>query len=237
MELRHYFAKELDVLHTDLIKMASLVEESIDNAIIALKKQDVVLAKKIYLNDDVIDEYERKIEKTCLNLIARQQPLAKDLRTISTALKIITDLERIADHSSDIAEIVISISKEKYIKPLIDLPKMADCAKSMVVKAIDAYVKQDIDLAKQVCADDDEVDALFSKIKLELISLMKNDPVSVDQVIDFIQIAKYLERMGDHATNIAEWVVFNVTGEHQHLSPHLLSEDFTSIIIDSDENK
>jgi len=237
MVLRHYFDKELEVLHTDLIKMASLVEESIENTIIALKKHDIALAKKIYFNDDAIDEYERKIEKTCLNLIARQQPLAKDLRTIGTALKIITDLERIADQSSDIAEIILSMAKEKYIKPLIDLPKMAECAKSMVVRAIDAYIRQDEDLAREVCKADDEVDNLFVKIKLELISVMKNDPVAIDQVINLVQIAKYLERMGDHATNIAEWVVFNVTGEHEHLSPHLLDQDFIPGITDADEDK
>lgn len=226
MELRHYFERELELLHTDLIKMANMVEESIENTIIALKKQDINLAREIYLNDDIIDEYERKIEKSCLNLIARQQPLAKDLRSIGTALKIITDLERIADHSADIAEITIMMSKEKYIKPLVDLPKMAECARSMVVKAIDAYIKQDVELAKQVCASDDEVDDYFAKIKIELGSFMKNDPLSIDQVINLLFITKYLERMGDHATNIAEWVVFNVTGEHAHLSPHMIDDDF-----------
>jgi len=226
MELRHYFDKELEVLHTDLIKMANMVEESIENTIIALKKQDINLAREIYLNDDVIDYYERKIEKSCLNLIARQQPLAKDLRSIGTALKIITDLERIADHSADIAEITIFMAKEKYIKPLIDLPKMAECARLMVVKAIDAYIRQDVELAKQVCASDDEVDELFEKIKLELSSFMKDDPLSIDQVINLLFITKYLERMGDHATNIAEWVVFNVTGEHDHLSPHIVDDEF-----------
>lgn len=235
MVLRHYFDKELEVLHTDLIKMANLVEESIENTIIALKKQDVNLAKEVFYNDDIVDDYERKIEKTCMNLIARQQPLAKDLRTIGTALKIITDLERIADHSSDIAEITILMSKEKYIKPLVDLPKMAECAKSMVVRAIDAYIRQDVDLARQVCDSDDEVDDLFAKIKIELSSLMKNDPLSIDQVINLLFVAKYLERMGDHATNIAEWVVFIVTGEHKDLStPHILDEKLLSSKINND---
>lgn len=218
MVLRHSFDKELELLHLDLIKMASLVEESIEKTIIALKKQDEALAREIYANDDVIDDYERKIEKTCLTLIARQQPLAKDLRSIGTALKIITDLERIADHSADIAEITISMSREKYVKPLVDVPKMADLAKTMVVKAIDSFVNQDIELAKEVCRSDDEVDDLFAKIKVELSSLMKNDPLSIDQVINLLLIAKYLERMGDHATNIGEWVVFNVTGNHEHLN-------------------
>ena len=218
MVARHSFDQGLDDLHIDLIKMGSLVEESIDNTIYALKKQDVELARKIFRDDDIIDDYERRIEKKCMNLIARQQPLAKDLRAISTALKIITDMERIADASSDIAEITIRMSGKRYIKPLIDIPEMAERAKKMVNKSIDAYVRQDVELAEKVCASDDEVDALFNKIILELISLMNNDPATVEQGIDFMFIAKYLERMADHATNIGEWVVFNVTGEHEHLA-------------------
>lgn len=218
MVARHSFDQGLEDLHLDLIKMGSLVEESIDNTIMALKKQDVELAKKIFLNDDVIDDYEKRIEKKCMNLIARQQPLAKDLRTISTALKIITDMERIADASSDIAEIIIRMSGKKYIKPLIDIPKMAELAKIMVNKSIDAYVRQDMELAEKVCASDDDVDALFNKVILELINLMRNDANTIEQGVDLMFIAKYLERMGDHATNIGEWVVFNVTGEHDHLA-------------------
>ncbi len=225
MVTRHFFDKELEDLHFDLIKMGGLVEESIENTIIALKKQDVELARIVFKNDDIIDDMESKIERRCLNLIARQQPLAKDLRTISTALKIITDMERIADHSSDIAEITISMSSDKYIKPLIDIPKMAELAKNMVNKSIDAYVRQDAELALSVCKSDDEVDELFFKIILELINMMKNDPQTVEQAINFMFIAKYLERMADHATNIGEWVVYNVTGEHEHLTRHVDRRD------------
>jgi len=216
---------ELKELHMELIKMGSLVEESIENTILALKKQDVILAKKIFMNDDVIDDVEQKIERKCLHLIATQQPLAKDLRSIGAALKIITDMERIADHSADIAEITIRMAGEKYIKPLIDIPLMAELARNMVKRALDAYVRQDMELARQVCSDDDDVDNLFSRIKLELINIVKNDPDSVDQVINFLLIAKYLERMADHATNIGEWVVFNVTGEHEHLAKMLHKDD------------
>ena len=222
---RAYFDKELQALHMDMIKMGTLVEESIDNTIIALKKQDVDLAFTILKNDDDVDNLERTIEKHCLNLIARQQPLAKDLRTISAALKIITDMERIADHSSDIAEITIRMAGEKYIKPLIDIPKMAEMAKLMVNRAIDSYVRQDMELAKVVCSSDDDVDNLFRVIILELINIMKNDPQSIEQAIDFMFIAKYLERMADHATNIGEWVVYNITGEHEHLARLLHKDD------------
>lgn len=223
--LRSLFDKELKELHMDMIEMGSLVEESIENTIIALKIQDIGLARKIFKDDDVIDDMEKKIERRCLNLIARQQPLANDLRTISAALKIITDMERIADHSADIAEITIRMANDKYIKPLIDVPKMAMLAKQMVNKSIDAYIKQDVELAKTVCKSDDEVDDLFFKIILELISIMKNDKESVEQGINFMFIAKYLERMADHATNIAEWVVYNVTGEHEHLTKYFHRDD------------
>jgi phosphate transport system protein len=221
---RNFFDKELDELHLEIIKMGSLVEESIDNTIVALKKQDVAMAKKIFNNDDIIDDLEKKIERICLNLIATQQPLAKDLRSISAALKIITDMERIADHSSDIAEITIRMAHEKYIKPLIDIPRMAELARIMVNKSIDAYIKQDMALAIEVCKSDDAVDDLFSKITLELINLMKNDSSTIEQGIDLMLIAKYLERMADHATNIGEWVVFNITGEHDHLAKHMDKE-------------
>ncbi len=218
MVARHSFDQGLDDLHLELIKMGSLIEESIDNTIRALKKQDVELAKKIFRDDDIIDDMEKSIEIKCMNLIARQQPLAKDLRTISTALKIITDMERIGDASADIAELTIRMAGKKYIKPLIDIPKMAELAKIMVNKSIDAYVRQDVKLAEEVCASDDEVDDLFNKIILDLVNLMRNNPSTIEQGIDLMFIAKYLERMADHATNIGEWVVFNVTGEHERLA-------------------
>ncbi len=216
--VRSSFDKDLEQLQELMVKMAGLVEESIENSIIALKKQDIELAKKVYENDDIIDELEGKIEKICINLIARQQPLAKDLRSISTALKIITDMERIADQAADISELTIRMANMKYIKPLIDIPIMAELVKKMVIKSIDSYMKNDIELAKEVCDSDDEVDDLFSKIVLELINIMKNNPQTVEQATDFMFIVKYLERIGDHATNIGEWVVYNVTGSHEHIA-------------------
>jgi len=216
--VRNSFDKELEQLQSLMVKMAGLVEESIENSVIALKKQDIELARQVYESDDTIDDLESKIEKICINLIARQQPLAKDLRAISTALKIITDMERIADQAADIAELTIRIAAMKYIKPLIDIPLMADLVKKMVIKSIDSYIKQDIILAKEVCDSDDEIDDLFSKIVLELINIMKNNPETVEQATDFMFVVKYLERIGDHATNIAEWVVFNVIGSHEHMA-------------------
>jgi phosphate transport system protein len=216
--VRTSFDKELEQLHGLMVKMAGLVEESIENSVFALKEQDVTLARQVYESDDTIDDMESRIEKICINLIARQQPLAKDLRAISTALKIITDMERIADHAADIAELTIRMSQLKYVKPMVDIPHMAELAKKMVTKSIDSYIKQDIDLAREVCESDDAVDDLFSRIVLELINIMKGNPETVEQATDFMFIVKYLERIGDHATNIAEWVVFNVTGSHDHLA-------------------
>lgn len=221
MVTRHYFDRELEQLHLDMIQLGSLVEEAIENTITALKKQDMDLARKVFHDDDFIDDLEQKIEKRCLNLIARQQPLAKDLRTISAALKIITDMERIGDHAADIAEITLRMANDKYIKPLIDIPDMAEKAKQMLKKAIDAYVKEDVELAKEVCGSDDAVDDLFYKIILELTNLMKNDPQTIEQATNFMFVVKYLERIGDHATNIAEWVIFNATGSHEHLNLHI----------------
>ncbi|PYG84313.1 phosphate transport system protein [Ruminiclostridium sufflavum DSM 19573] len=216
--VRNSFETDLENLQSLMVRMAGLVEESIENSILALRKQDKELARKVYENDDTIDNLESKIEKICISLIAKQQPLAKDLRAISTALKIITDMERIADQAADISELIIKMDSIKHIKPVVDIPVMADYTKRMVVNAIDSYVRQDISLAKAVCNSDDEVDSYFSKIVLELINIMKNNPETVMQATDLMFIVKYLERIGDHATNIAEWVVFNVTGSHEHIS-------------------
>jgi len=189
MAMRQSFEQKLRELHLDLIYMGGLVEESIDKTILALQNQDIELARNVFDGDDVIDDLERVIEKKCLILIARQQPVARDLRSITAALKIITDMERIADHSSDIAEITIRMASEKYIKPLIDIPIMAGKAKEMVNKAIDAYVRQDVELAKVVCASDDDVDELFQKIILELVGLMQNNTDIIGQSVNLMFIA------------------------------------------------
>ena len=215
---RTNFDIALKELHNNLIKMGIMVEESIENAIIALKTQDIKLAKKVFEEDDLIDDQEQLIERMCLNLIARQQPIAKDLRDITAVLKIITDLERIGDHSADICELAIKMANLKYIKPLIDIPKMGIMAKKMVNNAITSYIKMDIDLAFEVCASDDYVDDLYDSIKLELVELIKSGSNNIDQIIDFLLITKYLERMADHATNISEWVTYIITGNHQNIA-------------------
>ncbi|MFO7636852.1 MAG: phosphate signaling complex protein PhoU [Clostridia bacterium] len=217
----------LKELHENLIKMGTLVEEAIDKSITALKNKDMALAKQVFEEDDAIDDIEAHIEKLCLNLIARQQPLAKDLRRITAALKMITDLERIADNAADISELTLRFAGQKYIKPLIDIPKMAAMTRKMVDMAITSYIYSDLELAYETCASDDYVDELFSRIKFELIAIVKENNESVDQVIDFLLIAKYLERMADHATNIGEWVIYSITGEHSHVASHYHKEHLT----------
>jgi len=214
--MRNSFEKELELLNLDIIKMGSMIEDAIDKAIIVLKKQDPEMAKAAIEYDDAIDEMERNIESKCLKLLLHQQPVAGDLRLISTALKVITDMERIGDHAADISGIFLRIGKEQYIKELEHIPEMGDIAAKMVRQSVDAFVKRDVALAELVIEMDNQVDNLFNVLKVDLTDLMIKDKKNIDQSIDFLLIAKYLERIGDHAENIAEWVIFSVTGEHKH---------------------
>ena len=212
--MRNRFDRELNLLNNELIEMGNLIESSIKAAISALKEQNVELAKKIVENDSEIDDMEREIEKRCLKLLLQQQPVARDLRFISSALKMITDMERIGDQASDISEITIRLADKPYIKELIHIPEMAEVAIKMVKYSIDSFVRKDIELIKKVILLDDQVDELFDIIKNELIHIVREDINSKEQVIDLLMIAKYLERIGDHAQNIAEWVYYAITGEH-----------------------
>jgi phosphate transport system protein len=212
--MRANFDKELDVLNKELINMGSLVEEQIQGAVEALKKRDKVLAEQVIQRDDEVDRLERIIESNCLNLILRQQPVAGDLRLISAILKIITDLERIGDQAQDISRISLEFTDKEFIKELTHIPQMALATIEMVKNSIDAFVYQDLDLARQVIQFDDTVDGFFNIIKEELIHLIREDVNNGEQAIRFLMIAKYFERIGDHAENIAEWVLFSMIGEH-----------------------
>ena len=215
MTARREFDRELETLHLDLIRMGGLIEDAIDKSITALEKRDHSLAREIIENDNRIDELERMIEAQSLRLLLTQQPVAKDLRAISTALKMVTDMERIGDHASDIADLSLRFGDQPYIRTLEHIPLMADIASSMVKESIDAFVRSDVELSRSIIARDDEVDSLFETVKQDIISILVQSPESADQAIDFMMIAKYLERIGDHAVNIAEWVIFFVTGEHK----------------------
>lgn len=214
---RNAFNESLQTLNEQLISMGILTEKAIDDAIVALKKDDKELAKKVYENDDTIDDMEKEIEIMCINIIATQQPIASDLRLVTAVLKIITDLERIADHASDMSEIVMHLDNQRKILDIEPLEKMALVAKSMVKDAVDSYVKRDLTLAKAVCERDDEIDNMFHKVVFMLQNLMALDKANIPVATDYIFITKYLERVGDHTTNIAEWVVFELTGKHEHM--------------------
>ena len=213
--MRNRFDRELIHLNDEMIEMGSLIEKAIEMAISALVNQNVELAKQTIEMDTEIDEKEREIEHLCLKLLLQQQPVAKDLRVISSALKMITDMERIGDQASDISEITIQLAKQKYIKELKRIQDMAKEASLMLVKSIEAFVNKDIVLAGEVIGKDDIVDDLFMQVKEELIQLISENRDNGEQATDFLMIAKYLERIGDHATNIAEWVIFSITGEHK----------------------
>jgi len=217
MARRISFEEEMQLLNERITNMLSLTETAIDNAIIALKTQDVELANQVIVGDTVIDKQENEIEKLCLEIMVRQNPMAKDLRRITSIYKLITDLERIADHAEDICEIIVRTYNQKFIKPLVDLPLMANKARNMVTKVITAYMQNDAILAHEVCRDDDYVDSLYHKIYNELIVIMKNNPSTIEQAVALIAISKYFEKIADHATNIGEWVVYNETGKHKHI--------------------
>ena len=208
------FESQLTRLNDSLIELGALVEKAIDLATQALIKQDVELAKQTISFDQEIDSKEKEIETLCMRLLLQQQPVARDLRLISAALKMITDMERIGDQSSDIAEIAIMMAGTPYIKKLEHIPLMAEAAIKMVADSIDAFVRKDLKLARSVIEYDDVVDDLFDKVTNDLIQIIGADSKNGKQAIDLLMIAKYYERIGDHAENIAEWVEYSITGKH-----------------------
>ncbi len=211
--MRSKFDEQLEYLNVELIKMGALCEEAISSAIKALLDDDREMSRKACEIDREIDQKERDIESLCLKLLLQQQPVARDLRVISSALKMISDMERIGDQASDIAEITSFISGSE-VQSRIHIRDMALAAINMVTESIDSFVKQDMNLAEHVIQSDDVVDGLFVKVKAELIALIKKDNGGAETYMDLLMIAKYLERIGDHATNVAEWVLFSITGKH-----------------------
>lgn len=211
--MRNRFSEQLDFLNVELITMGSLCEEAISTALKALLDDNDEMTAKVFAVDSEIDQKERDIEALCMKLLLQQQPVASDLRIISSALKMISDMERIGDQASDIAEITKFIVGDDT-KNRIHLKEMAIAAIKMVTESIDSFVKKDLELAKSVILYDDVVDNYFDEVKNELITLISKDNSSGEYYIDLLMIAKYLERIADHATNIAEWVEFSITGKH-----------------------
>ena len=210
--LRSNFEKDLNKLHVDLDKMCHLVILSIENCITAFKSGDRDLCRDILAGDKVINDMERTIEARCLSLILKQQPIASDWRNVSTALKVVTDLERIGDQGADIAEILLETDVKSPYKMVEHIPNMAVLARDMVKGAIEAFHEHDLKKTKEIKKMEDKMDGLFEEVKVELVQIVKEAADNIDIVINFLMIAKYFERIGDHAVNICEWVEFNQTG-------------------------
>lgn len=207
------YIEELESLRQEISKMGAMIAEAVNNSMKALLEKDNMLAERVMSGDDFIDNINVVVEDKCMLLIARQQPIARDLRIIATGLKISTDLERIGDHAADIAKIATELDSRPFIKKIVDLPKMAEMASQMLLESIEAYRNFDIKLAEKVCNDDDVVDELYAKTFRELSKFAVDDTADMKQATQLIFVSRYLERVADHATNIAEWVIYLVTAQ------------------------
>lgn len=211
--MQRHFDQELLDLKEKILRMGSLVEEQVQGALRALIERDSDLARKIIANDRQVNTLDVEVDEDCLRLLALQQPAARDLRFITTAMKISTELERISDLAENICERAIELNEEPQLKPYIDIPRMANWSLRMVKEALDAFVNHDATLARKVCTDDDFVDDLTHQLFRELLSFMLENPQTITRAIRITFIAKYLERIADHATNVAELVVYMVEGK------------------------
>jgi len=215
--LRRSFDRELRKLQDEVLVLGDMVDEAIRQSVEILKRRDAEGAKALIANDKRINEKRFAIEEACLQLIATQQPMARDLRTIAATLEIITDLERMADHAAGIAKITILIGDEPLIKPLIDVPRMAEKGRSMLRRALEAFINQDAEAAARIAAEDDEVDALYNQVVRELFVLMMENPHNIRQANYLTWVSHNLERIADRVTNICERVVFLVTGRMEEV--------------------
>jgi len=211
--MQRHFHEELDALKQTLLAMGGLVEDQIRRVMRALMERDSDLAQEVIDRDRQVNAYDVEIDEKCVELLALHQPTAGDLRFITTAMKIVTDLERIGDQAVNIAQRALELNQEPQLKPYIDLPRMAECAQAMVKDSLDAFVSRDTDQARRVCGADGEVDALKEQIFRELLTFMMADPRAIPRAIRLILISRFLERVADHATNIAEMVVYLVEGK------------------------
>ena len=211
--MTRHFHEELDALKQTLLAMGGLVEDQIRRVMKALLERDDVMAQEVVERDRQVNTYDVEVDEQCVSLLALYQPAAGDLRFITTAMKIVTDLERIGDQAVNIAQRVLELNREPQLKPYIDLPRMAEQAQRMVKESLDAFVARDTALARQVCGEDSEVDLLKEQIFRELLTFMMEDPRTIPRAIRLILISRFMERVADHATNIAEMVVYLVEGK------------------------
>lgn len=212
--MRNKFDEQLKSLHTELIKMGCLCEAAIANATKALQHKDEEIIKNILETENDIDQKERDIEGLCMKLLLQQQPVATDLRTVSAAMKMVSDMERIGDQASDIAEITKYITSDSVFED-INMSAMASETVKMVTESINSFVKSDLESARKVIKSDDIIDDMFSDIKMKLVRYIHSNPENGEHCLDLLMIAKYFERIGDHAANIAEWVEFSITGSYK----------------------
>ena len=212
--MRTVFEKQLKEINNELIEMGELIKESVRIAIKGLINKDTDVLEAVITSDSRVNEKEKKIEKLCLQVLLKQQPVAKDLREVLATLKMITDMERIGDQAADICEVTLRLIKKNSTEKLDELQEVAKESMLMVMQSPDSFVKKDLDLAREVIKHDDVVDSLFLSIKKELIELMSEKVETGEEAANLLMIAKYFERIGDHSTNIAEWVIFSMTGEH-----------------------
>ncbi|HBZ81035.1 MULTISPECIES: phosphate signaling complex protein PhoU [Brevibacillus] len=215
---RHAFEEQLDVLHRKLMSMGTLVEEAIHKSIKSLVERDVHLAEQVIAADPVINELEQEIQSECFRLIALQQPVGSDLRRLGTMLKLVTDLERMGDHAVSISKTTRRLMAEPYVKPLIDIPLMADHVKAMVRDCLNAYIARNKEAAEEIAARDDIVDKLFATIFRDLIEVMTKNGNAISQGTHLLLVAQYLERIADHVTNICEWIIYMSTGKMTDLN-------------------
>jgi len=215
MSIRIKYEAELSEVFNKLIRMCRATEIAIEKSVSALVKRNREISAEVIAEDKYIDGLEHEIEQDCLKILLMEHPVASDFRDVSAALKMITDLERIADQASDISEIALQFGEEEYIKEPEHIVQMAKYAVQMVKDGVQSYINRDLELARSLEKSDDKVDELFGRIKQDLIALIKKDGKNADQAILFMMIAKYLERISDHAVNIGEWVEYAVTGFHK----------------------
>ncbi len=218
MTLRHNLQESIEILKKDVATMADLALKNLKDGLLAFKTDDQALAKVVIANDDVVDNYEEEIAKQALKIIWKEQPVASDLRLVTGILKLITDLERIGDHATDIAEMTLHLEEARNKRVLPITTQMAEAVEVMVLESIKALVKVDEEKAREVIKRDDEVDNLFHKLIDKMTTELKNDKIDANEAIYVLMVAKYFERVGDHAVNIAEWIIFMNQGTHKNTS-------------------
>ena len=218
--MRERFEQQMEILHTELIELGALCEQAIGRTYEVLLEGNQRAAEEIIKKDQVVDAKEREIEDLCFRIILQQQPVARDLRQVSAALKMITDMERIGDQAADIADLSKHIEDKAVTGDIINIRKMAEDTVRMVTESIDAFVKGDLELCRQVIDDDDKVDNAFNEIKEKLVEILSSGNPDARLGLDILMAAKYFERIGDHAVNIAEWVEYSITGVHRNSASH-----------------